>query len=118
MMKAKLECPECRKRLDGTSVLGCAEAYWPHEWCSFNCPACKAHVLFKVLNEGIVIGEVDGFPGPTFMPLSRQRVKGLVAELANDVLTVRLGNREWKIPYRYGEANQPSQPIAGKPGSG
>lgn len=88
------------------SILGLAEAYWPHEWCSFNCPACRAHVLFKVLNEDVVIGEIDGFPGPTFMPLSRQRVKGLHAELAGEVFKIRLGDQEWNIKYRYGEADK------------
>jgi DNA-directed RNA polymerase subunit RPC12/RpoP len=113
-MEQKLKCTECHREVDAIQVLDLAAAYWPHEWCSFTCPYCRGHVLFVVKDGIVTIGEADGFPGPTFMPLSRQRVKGIGAELDGETYVVRQNERTWRIPYRIGAANQAPEDTARK----
>jgi len=95
-----LHCQNCRLSLDVESVIAHCKPYL-FGCFRFECPKCRYPALVDLRDHQISIGNVDGFPGPSFIPEETIEVPGLeVRRLSHPRrIAVKFRDGKWKYPF-------------------
>jgi hypothetical protein len=100
-----LACPRCRKRFAILSLLRHSRTAWPSQrWILFTCTGCKkaSHLLFR--DRSVSIGELDGAPGPAFIPFETMNCPRLSVVVTSAMIECVWGSTS----YRFHAADGPS----------
>ncbi|MDP6345226.1 MAG: hypothetical protein QF578_18780 [Alphaproteobacteria bacterium] len=72
-----MECPGCNQPLTLEDLFeGARRAVPAKKWLWFTCPACQRDQVALPGKGNLQIGQIDGFPGPCFMPHERIAAPG------------------------------------------
>lgn len=98
MRDRPLACPGCDQALSAAKLVAACSTYWaPQGWIGFDCPACGAFFHVQARAGAVVFGEIDGAPGPCFMPLRRCAVPGLRVSKTAGWVDLSAGSKRKRI---------------------
>lgn len=101
IQKNKLLCPICFLEIDIELILKNSTVSWPYKnWIYFLCPKCKGHSHIELSNNMIKTGELDGAPGPTFVPCSQLFANDLFVDKKSDMLLCEYKGVIYQFPAR------------------
>ena len=84
----------CSHEITTEQLLDHVERWFSNQsWAMGACPSCHQPSYAELENELVVIGVLDGFPGPCFIANERKGVPGLSVQ-GN---AVTLGKRRWLL---------------------
>ncbi len=90
----ELHCGACGEGYSVARVLATAEVSWPNQgWLYFTCAKCAASWHVEVSKGRIAIGELDGAPGPCFFAREKVSVPGLIVQVSERGISVRLDGK-------------------------
>jgi hypothetical protein len=94
-----MDCPTCGSDSDFAQWLDRVTfASFLKKWICSHCPACGADYEIRPQRSGAVIGNMDGAPGPAFIPHKTHRIPGVSVRWSAEAVQVRHGGRTWKFP--------------------
>ena len=98
---AGLKCPKCRALRSLEEVFDHCGVSWPNQrWLSFRCPRCRRYWHVQLSGSRVEIGDIDGAPGPSFIPDNGTTRAGLRVTRSDAGISVRLGRRRWSFEAR------------------
>jgi hypothetical protein len=97
----KIKCPQCGLAMTPAQVILNSFASFPNRsWLLFRCPSCTATSHVHVGNGRLAIGDLDGVPGPTFLPVQSVAADQLTDKSSSDGILVELGDLCTMVPAR------------------
>ena len=95
---ATLKCRSCRRRWRVEEVFDNCSVSWPNQrWVSFQCPRCHRYAHVELAGSRVTIGDIDGAPGPCFIPDNSVTRPGLSFVRSDAGITARIGRRRWSF---------------------
>jgi len=83
------------------AVLDAADVSWPAQhWLSFNCPSCQEPSHVEVSESRVSLGEIDGAPGPCFIPSSSVGVQEFSIRSSGIGISIRYAKKLWFVKAR------------------
>src|SRR4051812_45023766 len=96
-----LPCPACRSGAPVEAVFDHCTVSWPNQgWLWFECPACGKGSHVELSGTAVSIGELDGGPGPCFVPKATIEVPGLQVARLGWGMKISYKTREWNVRAR------------------
>ena len=96
--RPRLSCPKCRAAWGVATVFEHCDVSWPNQrWLGFTCPRCQGFSHVELEPGRVLIGGIDGAPGPSFFPDNGAEVPGLSFDTRLDGIRVAIGSRRWFV---------------------
>jgi endogenous inhibitor of DNA gyrase (YacG/DUF329 family) len=97
--QARVKCPRCGAESPVGDVLARSTDSWPNQrWLLSPCASCGSGVHLEVSNGHLEVGELDGAPGPCFMPTQKLEVPGLGVKVRTGGITVTFDGVRRVVP--------------------
>ena len=94
-----MKCPNCSNTSDLADWLERVEfANSAKKWITSTCPACGKDYELRLQKGSVVIGVMEGAPGPYFIPYRTDPAPGLArAEWTPELVRIQYKGRRWKF---------------------
>jgi hypothetical protein len=98
---ADLLCPLCEKDIEAPGLLsGVVAAYGTQRFFATTCPRCHGSVHLRLSKGRLILGFLDGAPGPVFMEEGSIRVPGLSVHWGRGHATLSWPGGRCKVPVK------------------
>lgn len=95
-MENKAQCPGCSAEFTALEILNnCTLSFPNQKWIWFHCPACKKQYFAELHKGKILLGDIDGAPGPAFFPSSELAVANFTFSARTSGITCQLGKEKF-----------------------
>ena len=78
----------------------CSVSWPPQRWLAFHCPGCREDWKVALSAGTVSIGDIDGAPGPCFIPSDSVAAPDLQVAVTSSGITVKHAGRRWRFPAR------------------
>ena len=100
-MTTEIRCRGCATPLSVAEVLEHSSASWPNQrWLWFQCPRCGSGSHVEVRSDRLAFGDLDGAPGPAFLPVATHAADGLRCRPTRGGLRISFHGQAITIPVK------------------
>ncbi len=94
-----LPCFNCENAFTLRDLLNSAKASWPKQkWIALVCPSCSQNIYLQLHCTTLSVGELSGFPGPTFVPKCVVDISTMSFSTENDGVHLYYQSLSWFVP--------------------
>ena len=94
-----LPCLHCESAFTLRNLFDAAKGSWPNQkWIAVGCPSCSQTIHLQLRYTTLSVGELDGFPGPSFVPKRNVDISQMSHSTQNDGINLYYQSLTWFIP--------------------
>ncbi len=99
VLDQSLPCANCESPFTLRNLLDRATGSWPNQkWIAVVCPCCRQTIHVQLHHTTLSVGELDGFPGPTFVPKLNVDISTISFATQNDGINLYYKSLTWFVP--------------------